>query len=66
VTVGQFQGETLVDCGTVFMGSLLSEAYPGQVIEVALGKRTTAIPFHNPRFLRFRPDKVAAHCRMKS
>lgn len=63
-TVGQYNGETLVDCGTVFMGSLLAEAYPGQVIEVAVGKRNTANPFQNARFLRFRPDKVAANCRM--
>jgi len=66
VTVGQFRDETLVDCGTVFMGSLLEEAYPGQVIEVAVGKRDTAIPYKNARFLRFRPDKVAANCRMQS
>jgi hypothetical protein len=65
VTVGQFQEETLVDCGSVFMGSLLSEAYPGQVIEIAVGKRRGALPFNNARFIRFRPDKVAASCRMQ-
>jgi ATP-dependent DNA ligase len=66
VTVGQFQGESLVDCGTVFMGSLLEEAYPGQVIEVAVGRRTSSVPFKNARFLRFRPDMVAANCKMDS
>lgn len=66
VTVGQFQGETLVDCGTVFMGSLLAEAYPGQVIEVAVGKRAPSAPFKNARFIRFRPDMVAANCKMAS
>jgi len=66
VTVGQFQGETLVDCGSVFMGSLLAEAYSGQVIEVAVGKRSQATPFKNARFLRFRPDKVAASCKMQA
>jgi hypothetical protein len=65
VTVGLFQGEKLVDCGTVFMGSLLSSTYPGQVIEVVVGKQKPGIPFKNPRFLRFRPDKVAANCRVE-
>ncbi|MCU0771523.1 MAG: hypothetical protein MUE94_07115 [Verrucomicrobia bacterium] len=65
VTVGQFRGNNLVDCGTVFMGSLLAEAYPGQVIEVAVGKRSSAIPFKSARFLRFRPDKVASSCRLQ-
>jgi len=66
VTVGQFQGETLVDCGTVFLGSLLAEAWPGQVIEVALNKRRPDKPFETARFIRFRPDKVAANCKMQS
>ena len=65
VTVGQFRGDTLVDCGTVFLGSLLEEAYPGQVIEVAVDRRHRAIPFKSARFLRFRPDKVASNCRMQ-
>ena len=66
VTVGQFQGDNLVDCGTVFMGSLLSEVYTGQVIEVAVRKHNSAIPFTNARFLRFRPDKVASSCKLQS
>jgi hypothetical protein len=65
VTVGQFQGDALVDCGLVFMGSLLSEAWPGQVIEVAVKKPSGSRPFKNARFIRFRPDKVAASCRMQ-
>lgn len=65
VTVGQFRGETLVECGTVFMGSLLGDTYAGQVIEVAVGRNPSVIPFKNARFLRFRPDKVAANCRLQ-
>lgn len=65
VTVGQFREEELVDCGTVFMGSLIEEAYAGQVIEVAVGKSGAETPFKNARFLRFRPDMVAANCKMQ-
>jgi ATP-dependent DNA ligase len=65
VTVGQFRGDALVDCGTVFLGSLIEEAYAGQVIEVAVDHRQRAIPFKSARFLRFRPDKVASSCRMQ-
>lgn len=66
VTVGQFQDDSLVDCGTVFMGSLLAETWPGQVIEVAVNRSNPGTPLKNPRFLRFRPDKVAASCRLQS
>jgi len=65
VTVGQFQDDALIDCGTVFMGSLLSQAWPGQVIEVAVAKRDLSKPFKHARFIRFRPDKVAASCKMQ-
>ena len=64
VTVGQFQGSELLDCGTVFMGSLMDEVYPGQVIEVATGKPDAPRPFKNARFIRFRPDLVAANCKL--
>lgn len=66
VTVGQFQGKTLVDCGTVFMGSLLEKAYAGQVIEVAMSKKTGALSGQTLRFIRFRPDKVAASCKLEN
>jgi ATP-dependent DNA ligase len=65
VTVGQFREDKLVDCGMVFMGSLLSEAWPGQVIEVAVKNTSASKPFKNARFIRFRPDKVAASCKMQ-
>jgi len=64
-TFGQFQGDELVDLGTVFLGSLVDQAWPGQVIEVALNKKH-ASPYKNCRFIRFRPDVVAAQCRLQS
>lgn len=62
VTVGQFRGNALVDCGLVFLGSLVPDARVGEVLEIAVGGRDPQGVFQRTRFVRFRPEKLAAHC----
>lgn len=65
VTIAQWQGDKLVECGSLVLGSIFEQAWLGQVVEISVDKRHPSGRFTGVNFVRFRPDKLATDCRAR-